>query len=244
MKKVLVGLLVGLALLSFQGPASAVQVGVELALLVDVSGSIDATEYSNQKNGYAAAFNDPVLQGYIQNTPGGVAVTYIEWSSYNQQSTRIGWTLLDSAADATAFATQLGALSRAFDNNTAPGSAINYATPLFTGNGYEGLRLIMDVSGDGIQNSGDNTKDASDAAYAAKITVNGLAIGGSSIDTWYLNNVVSTGGLLFSAEDFDDFEAAIKRKLFYEIGQVPEPATLLLLGVGLIGLAGFGRKKI
>ncbi|WP_409559305.1 DUF1194 domain-containing protein, partial [Accumulibacter sp.] len=37
--------------------ANAVPVGLELVLLVDVSGSVDATEYALQKTGYVNAFN-------------------------------------------------------------------------------------------------------------------------------------------------------------------------------------------
>jgi hypothetical protein len=64
--------------LFFAAPASAIPVALELALLVDVSGSVDAGEYALQKGGYVAAFQDPGLLAAIAGLPGGIAVTYIE----------------------------------------------------------------------------------------------------------------------------------------------------------------------
>ncbi len=62
--------------------AHAVPVALELILLVDVSGSVDATEYDLQKQGYVNAFNDADHSGEHRIAAlGGIAVTYIEWSS-------------------------------------------------------------------------------------------------------------------------------------------------------------------
>lgn len=91
---------------------------------------------------------------------------------------------------------------------------------------------------------GVNTLDAATAAYVAGMTVNGLSIGGGTfLADWYQVNIVTPGhGFLVTAATFEDFSDAIYGKLYKEIHCMPEPTTMLLLGFGLIGLAGFRRK--
>ena len=137
---------------------SAIPVGLELALLTDVSGSIGTREYRLQKKGYVAAFQDAGIQAAIASITGGIAVGYYEWSGVRQQATKVNWFHIFDAASSNAFAAAIKATSRSFYGLTAPGNAIKFVTPLFgteTGgrdNGFESSRQIINISGDGRQN--------------------------------------------------------------------------------------------
>lgn len=242
MRSIRTSLIAATALLSSATVANAA--GVELALLIDVSGSVDDTEYTLQKTGYISAFNDAAIHAAIAATPGGVAVTYIEWSGGSEQAQLVGWTLLTDAASSSAFATAIAGTSRAFSGSTAPGSAINFAAPLFASNGIDGDRLVIDVSGDGEENDGADTSDARDAALAGGIdTINGIAIGNGTLLAWYNANIVGgTNAFGVGVDSFDDFETAIAEKLEREIIGTPAPAALALFGLGLVGV-GFARRR-
>jgi hypothetical protein len=233
------------ASLGMSAPANAVPVALELQLLVDVSGSVDLAEYNLQKGGYVAAFQDPAIQAAIAALAGsgGIAVQFIEWSGAAQQSIQVGWTQITNAASANAFAAAINGTSRAFAGQTAPGSAINFGTTLFANN-FEGTRKVIDVSGDGAQNDGASTSAARDAAVAAGITINGLPIlGEAGLSAWYAANIVSVGGFQIDAVNFATFTDAVKTKIGREITQTPEPGTLALLGLGLLGLGMTRRRK-
>ena len=231
------------------GPSWSVPVDIELQLLVDISSSIDAGEFVLQRDGYADVFRDSTIQNAILNGEiGAIAIQMIYWSGPPLQNIVIDWTLVDSAVAANTLADAITAAARPAGFRTAPGSAINFGSPLFEGNGFEGTRLIIDISGDGGQNVGDNTGDARDAALGLGVNeINGLVIGGDSVvfDFYQENVIGGPNSFTELANDFTDFGDAVNRKIFREVNPnpVPEPSTYAMMALGLLGLGYYQRRK-
>lgn len=249
MARRLVPALLGLALLAPQ--AQAQNVGVQLSLLVDVSGSVDASEFALQRDGYVAAFQSAAIQAAIINA-GGIAVNLVYWASTAVQA--VDWWYINDAASANAFAAAVAAAARpgGIGNLTGIGNAINFGVTTFgsaTGSVFTATRRVLDVSGDGTNNTGASVTAARDAAVGAGYIINGVAIGGGeSLRLYYENNVIGgTGSFALLAADFAGFEAAIQDKLFREItgdpSVVPEPATMVLLATGLIGMGAVQYRR-
>lgn len=220
------GLLVLLAAVGgWSVPARAMPVDLELVLAVDCSGSIDDDEFALQIRGYAAAFSHPAIIRAIQSgRHGAIAVTYLQWSGPFLQSQAVGWTLVRDADSAEGFgALMVGARRTIYRGGTSLSGVIDYASTLFPGSGYEGTRRVIDISGDGINNTGRRPFDARDDAVARGLTINGLAIltdfGG--LDRYFEDHVIGgPGAFVMAAESFETFAAAILNKLIREIAAV------------------------
>ena len=215
----LFGAAAALGLPCMGGPAS-ILVDLELSLVVDVSGSVDTTEYALQMEGYALAFENPALHARIgAGREGQIAVNLIQFSSSAAES--IPWTLIDSAAASNAFAAQVRAATRLFGGGTSPDTGITLATGSIFSNTFDSTRQVIDVSGDG---AGFASADqaARDAALAAGVdTINGLPIlnDDPTLGDYYLENIVGGDDAFVEAADsFEDFEASVLEKLTRELG--------------------------
>lgn len=240
--------LVALAVLALPSSFAATMVGVELQLLIDVSGSISAAEYALQRDGYAAAFMDPVVIANIENQPGGIAVQVIQWAGVTQQKISIDWTHLQNGTDSKAFAASIAKMPRAFvGGRTAVQAALLFGSTQFAGNEFIGKKLISDVSGDGACNDPRAGCGVGGQAAMAKagVLVNGLVIGGDpAVEAYYASDVVTFGGVVYKASSFADFEKAIIAKIRAETStDVPEPSSWTIATAGLAGLLVSARRR-
>lgn len=226
---------------------AAEPVDVELVLAVDVSGSIDSYEFQLQRKGYSDAFRDPnVLDAIRAGTRQRIAVTMVEWSGAEDQAVVLDWHEIHDEKSAAAVADAILKPPRSPGRRTSISGGIDYSMYLFTKSPYRGARRVIDVSGDGVNNSGRPAAVARDEAVKAGVTINGLAIlndrpnpfggygfGGygynaesnQPLDEYFADKVIGgLGSFLITAKDFEDFDRAVVSKLVREIAALP--ATL------------------
>lgn len=218
---------------------AAEPVDVALVLVSDVSRSVDDSEFRMQKQGYAAAFNDPRVLSAIRNGAiGVVAVAYVEFAGAQEVRTVTGWHLVRDAASARALTDAIDAAPRSFWGRTAIGTGIDHAMGLLAEAPVEAQRRVIDVAGDGTSNAGREVTAARDDAVRAGVTINGLAIinehpvsytfahvqppGG--LPDWYRQNVSGgPGAFVVEVREFSQFGEAMTRKLINEIAALPAP---------------------
>ena len=204
-------------------------VDLALVLAVDVSRSVDEEEARLQREGYRAAVIDPrVVEAIRGGMTGAVALCYIEWAGMDYQRTVIPWTRIAGRADAEAWAATLERAPRQSLSWTSISGGIQAARRELAILPFEATRRVIDVSGDGVNNSGGPAEQARDEAVAEGVTINGLPIvndrpgfgrmSSVPLDTYYERSVIGgAGAFMIVAEDFESFGTAVRRKLVREI---------------------------
>ncbi len=230
------------ALFADAQPTAAQQpVDLELVLAVDVSYSMDLDEQRLQRDGYIAALRDPAVLKAIQSGQHGrIAITYIEWAGWTVQQTVLPWTIIEDAASAEVVATVLAAAPISRYRRTSITGALKISGEQFGKGGFVGLRRVIDVSGDGPNNSGPPIGPVRDELISRGIVINGLPIvlkspaGGISqfdidyLDDYYTQCVIGgPGAFMIPIRERREFATATRQKLLLEIaGDAPPPGIV------------------
>ena len=219
--------------------AGAIAVDVELVIAVDVSYSMDPEEQALQREGYVQALTSrEFLQALREGANGKVAITYFEWAGEFDQKIIMPWRLIEGPESADSVAAEIAAAPYRRASRTSISGGLKFAKPLFDHSGYRGLRRVVDVSGDGANNSGPPVAPTRDDVLAAGITINGLPImlkrplRGSidieNLDVYYEDCVIGgPGAFVVPIHERKQFIEATRTKLVLEIsGREPEPRVV------------------
>src|SRR6185312_12920699 len=141
--------------LGMSAARAADDVDLALVLVSDVSRSIDDAEFKLEKDGYAAAFTSvDVIHAIKGGAVGAIAVAYVEFASSFEVRTVLDWTVIRDAGSAQDFADKLAAAPRSFWGRTAISAGVDRGVQLLAESGMNTPRRVIDVCGDGTNNSG------------------------------------------------------------------------------------------
>ncbi len=243
LKAVIVPLVVAVVATSASPVARADEgeVDVLLVLAADVSRSVDDKKFKLQREGYAAAIVDPrVVRAMTGGPKGRIAVVFVEWASDWEQRVVIDWTVIAGEQDARQVSGRMLEAPRSYWGRTSISAAIDFSMQVLSRSPFASGRRVIDISGDGTNNSGREVTSARDAAIAQGVTINGLVIlsevplatnpshthppGG--LTAYYENNVIGgPGAFVLEAQSFEAFGQLLVSKLVKEIAQLLRSPT-------------------
>jgi hypothetical protein len=210
-------------------------VDVLLVLAVDVSRSVDDDEARLQREGYRAAVSDPqVIEAIRGGMIGAIGLAYVEWAGAEYQRLVLPWMRIGGVAEARAWSEKLAEAPRASLSWTSISGGLDFSRTVLADAPFEATRRVIDVSGDGVNNSGGPVELARDRLVAEGVTINGLPIVNDRptfgrmppipLDEYYRDSVIGgAGAFVIVAEDFQSFGNAVKRKLIREIAALDGP---------------------
>jgi hypothetical protein len=186
-----------------------------------------------------------VLAAIHNGAIGAIAVAYVEFAGSYEVKTVLDWHVVRDLASIHAMADAIEAAPRSFWGRTSISAGVDRAMQLLAESPFEAQRRVIDVAGDGTNNSGREVSAARDDALAAGVTINGLAIinenpvsytfahvqppGG--LPNWYKENVTGgTGSFVLEVHSFEQFGEAMTRKLINEIAGLAPTTTLAKQG--------------
>lgn len=204
-----------------------------LALALDVSGSVDQTEYRLQMNGLADALSDADVRQALLSMPGApVALAIYEWSSSDYQRIVQDWVPITDQAALSALVARLRGWQREpAPESTGIGAALEYGKALID-RSPGCWRGVLDISGDGKNNDWPTPRDLKVKGVLQGIGINALVVtrndqASASPEPGelvvYFQELVIQGPNAFVevAQGFEDYARAMRRKLLKELATQP-----------------------
>ncbi len=242
-------------------PMSAHALNIQLGFALDESGSIDAGEWAIIRTGLSSAIN-------LIPTSGGTDNYYLSVVTFDDNSnTRIANTLV-TAANRAGLASIVANMTQGqgFTNYDAGLQGVNAAM----GDSLQYDFSYVNFATDGVPNrcvATGSTSQSTAAAQACAVTarnalitsgIDNISIEGIGIDTasaTFLQQSICypqscdlsspynfpTQGFYIGVQNATEYAAAIRNKVLTVTGQIPEPGTIALAGLALVGL-GLSRR--